>query len=240
MQINDQVEADRWVGVALDSQIQSASSHPVILNGRELALWRGESGPARVWDDRCPHRGMRLSFGFVRGNTLRCLYHGWTYGENGHCEAIPAHPDLAPPKTICASTHGTAAKYGIIWVNLSATRAAHVPDLPNQPGWLPVRSVHLRASAPQVLDGIAEFDYGEPARTSMPAQNACVVVLGSDTQLFFALQPIGLDKTGLHVVVNESGEPQIPRRQRLARQVARLRDTIEAGGGGVWPSPRTL
>ena len=71
---------------------------------------RSSSGATRpalphVWEDRCPHRGMRLSMGFVRSDRIACLYHGWQYGTDGHCLYIPAHPrdpgaaddrDLAP------------------------------------------------------------------------------------------------------------------------------------------------
>ncbi|GIS36806.1 MAG: hypothetical protein Ct9H90mP8_2260 [Pseudomonadota bacterium] len=28
-------------------------------------------------DNRCPHRGTRLSLGFFSGKQLACLYHGW-------------------------------------------------------------------------------------------------------------------------------------------------------------------
>ena len=73
---------------------------------------------------------MRLSFGFVRQGRLRCLYHGWGYGEDGQCAVIPAHPDLTPPKTICARAYGAEAKYGIIWANLSDARAAPPPTPP--------------------------------------------------------------------------------------------------------------
>ncbi len=227
----DEIEAkprDRWVGVGLVDRIEPASSHPIIVEGRELALWRGESGSPGVWDDRCPHRGMRLSLGFVRGDTLRCLYHGWAYGENGRCVAIPAHPDLTPPKTICASVHGVAEKYGIIWANLSPTRTAPLPVLPTEAGWHPVRSLSINRPMADIFDGIAAFDYGERASVTTRADNICVLAVGSDTQLLFAIQPVDPVRTGLHVAVAQGNAPSIPRRQLLARQMARLRGAIEA------------
>ena len=62
--------------------------------GPEVAIWRDGSGAVHVWQDRCPHRGMRLSFGFVRGDELSCLYHGWRYGADG---AVPLHPRASRP-----------------------------------------------------------------------------------------------------------------------------------------------
>ena len=70
----------------------------------EIVLWRDEAGASHAWEDRCPHRGMRLSFGFVRGNHIACLYHGWQYDTAGQCRYIPAHPNLEVPDTIKVAT----------------------------------------------------------------------------------------------------------------------------------------
>ena len=222
-------DVDQWVGVGLECQIHPESSHPVIVNGRELALWRGRDGPAMVWDDRCPHRGMRLSFGLVRDNALRCLYHGWGYGGDGQvlCVTIPAQPGFTPPKTICAATHGAATKFGIIWTNLSSARTQPMPGLPVETNWLPIRSLYLRCAAEQIIEGVRAFDFGEPASVETPADNICIVSLGSHTHLLFAIQPIDPGKTGLHIVVSAGDEPPADRRTRLARQMEQLRNAIE-------------
>jgi Rieske [2Fe-2S] domain len=36
-----------------------------------VVVWRGQDGKVHAWEDWCPHRGMRLSFGFARGKSLR-------------------------------------------------------------------------------------------------------------------------------------------------------------------------
>ena len=61
--------------IALCDSIQPGGVHPIQLQDVELVLWRDYAGQAHVWHDRCPHRGMRLSFGFVKENRLTCLYH---------------------------------------------------------------------------------------------------------------------------------------------------------------------
>ena len=45
----------------------------------DIAVWRSVSGVISAWHNRCPHRGMRLSHGFVRGESLACAYHGWHF-----------------------------------------------------------------------------------------------------------------------------------------------------------------
>ena len=80
-----------WIPIALSRDVPVGVTRAVIVDTREVMIWRGEDGVAQVWEDRCPHRGMRLSLGFVRGNALNCLYHGWQYGAGANCLRIPAH-----------------------------------------------------------------------------------------------------------------------------------------------------
>ena len=105
-----------WYPVALSSGIEPGTSNGTRLFGREIVVWRDSGGVAHVWDDRCPHRGMRLSLGFVRDNQIACLYHGWRYDAAGQCRHIPAHPQLTPPETIRVPVLASAERMGMIWV----------------------------------------------------------------------------------------------------------------------------
>ncbi|BBE73235.1 Rieske 2Fe-2S domain-containing protein [Oharaeibacter diazotrophicus] len=123
--------ADGWYPVTLSRDLPAGMPMPVVLAGREIVVWRGEGGAVRAWVDRCPHRGMRLSLGFVRGDTLSCLYHGWRYrGADAGCELIPAHPDLDPPKTIAAEPYAAAEAGGVVFVRAGETGDEPVPDAP--------------------------------------------------------------------------------------------------------------
>ncbi len=106
----------RWTPLVLAADVPPDTPVPVRVGERELVVWRGDDGAARVWADRCPHRGMRLSFGFVRANSLTCLYHGWRYGGDGACQAIPAHPDLDPPASLRTETLEAAERAGLVWL----------------------------------------------------------------------------------------------------------------------------
>lgn len=33
-----------------------------------------------AYEDRCPHRNVPLSNGFIKNNKLNCGYHGWQFG----------------------------------------------------------------------------------------------------------------------------------------------------------------
>jgi nitrite reductase/ring-hydroxylating ferredoxin subunit len=150
-----------WVPIALSRDIPKGATRAVILDGRELVAWRGDAGTVQVWEDRCPHRGMRLSYGFVRGDRLNCLYHGWEYGAGASCHRIPAHPGLDVPPTIRANAYAATETGGMVLVNLGA------PDPPPAMlAGLPVASLAIEADIgdvlaacePRPLSGVQAFE----------------------------------------------------------------------------------
>jgi phenylpropionate dioxygenase-like ring-hydroxylating dioxygenase large terminal subunit len=58
--------------------------------GENLVLWRGEDGAVHALEDRCPHRGARLSLGWNLGERLACWYHGVEVRGDGVVAAVPA------------------------------------------------------------------------------------------------------------------------------------------------------
>ncbi|NKC14161.1 MAG: Rieske 2Fe-2S domain-containing protein [Gammaproteobacteria bacterium] len=111
-----------WQPIALSAELGPGAIAPNTLvdaNGqtREVVLWRDLDAVAHLWDDRCPHRGMRLSYGFVRNGNLTCLYHGFQYGADGQCRYIPAHPRMEPPATLCTTALALAESGGLLWAN---------------------------------------------------------------------------------------------------------------------------
>ncbi|MDY6938429.1 MAG: aromatic ring-hydroxylating dioxygenase subunit alpha [Cyanobacteriota bacterium] len=112
-----------WHAVASLEHFPENAVRAFSLLGRNLVLWR-QGDRLMAWDDRCPHRGAKLSGGRVEGETLICPYHGLTYDFSGQCVAVPGHPGLTAPPQMCASTYLTRERYGLFWVNLSQDAAA--------------------------------------------------------------------------------------------------------------------
>jgi nitrite reductase/ring-hydroxylating ferredoxin subunit len=181
-----------WVPVALSSSIEAGTSAGAVVDGSELVVWRDNSGNAHVWEDRCPHRGMRLSFGFVRGDHIACLYHGWQYDSSGQCRHIPAHPGLEVPQTIKVPTYSSQEKYGIIW----ATTAANValPEIGAASEATPVRSLYIDRPA----EDVGEFLSSEGL--SDHGGNIGILSVEGDT-LLVSVQAIGQTKTAIHIVI---------------------------------------
>lgn len=146
-----------WVSVGLSRDLGAGQAMAAVTEWAELAVWRAESGRVSAWADRCPHRGMRLSHGFVRGETLACIYHGWVYGGTGACARIPAHPDLVVPAAIRAETFAVVEADGVIWVAKDALGTP--PDLA---GWSGLRSMPFDCSGERLIAALPEVQMLAP------------------------------------------------------------------------------
>lgn len=180
-----------WVPVGLSSSIEPGTSAGATIEGSEIVVWRDNSGNAHAWEDRCPHRGMRLSFGFVRGDHIACLYHGWQYDTSGQCRYIPAHPTLDVPQTIKVPIYRVEEKYGIIWTTTAEDAA--IPDA-DATEITPVRSLYVDRP---IDDVVAAFTAA--GMTSLGI-NAGKFVNGDDV-VFVAFQATTEARTAAHIVL---------------------------------------
>jgi 3-ketosteroid 9alpha-monooxygenase subunit A len=79
-----------WIQIGWSHEVKRGQVKPVRCLGRELVMFRGEDGKARVLDAYCPHLGAHLGVGgSVVGDELRCPFHGWQFGGDGACTKIP-------------------------------------------------------------------------------------------------------------------------------------------------------
>jgi nitrite reductase/ring-hydroxylating ferredoxin subunit len=101
---------DAWWPVASGDEV-SNEPRAYRLGDRELCLYRDATDTVRAVDDRCPHRRMPLSMGWVTSEGwLQCPYHGWCFdGSTGRCAAIPnLHADEKVSPSIRVSVFATA------------------------------------------------------------------------------------------------------------------------------------
>ena len=110
----------RWFPVCRSGDAVPRHVVHTALLGQELAVWRADDGTVNAWENRCPHRGVRLSIGTNLGHALKCRYHGWTY-ESGsaRCIAIPCHPRLTPAAAIRVRAYPCMERRGHVWVRLA-------------------------------------------------------------------------------------------------------------------------
>ncbi|BCH56454.1 Rieske 2Fe-2S domain-containing protein [Agrobacterium vitis] len=215
-----------WVPVALSSSIEPGTSAGAVVDGAEIVVWRDAKGAAHVWEDRCPHRGMRMSFGFVRGDHIACLYHGWSYDTAGQCTHIPAHPDLEVPKTIRVTTYAAEERDGVIWAALADR--ADVASIPDLGVGLSVRSLYADCTLQQAMNVLKEAQLPTkkgilPAHFEVIAANAWRLEAG-DLRVAVAVQVISAGRLALHLVT-DAGSAAL--RPALARWAEALRLTLE-------------
>jgi phenylpropionate dioxygenase-like ring-hydroxylating dioxygenase large terminal subunit len=98
-----------------------------------LVLFRS-GGQAVALLDRCAHRNVPLSLGFVEGERLVCGYHGWAFDGAGACREVPALCGDAEGKARRVPRFATVEQDGFVWVYMR-------PDA--EPERAPFRFPHL-------------------------------------------------------------------------------------------------
>lgn len=199
-----------WLPVALSVDLPAGTAMPVATMSGALALWRSEAGRLSAFADRCPHRGMRLSHGFVRGEALSCIYHGWRYGASGACLKIPAHPGLTPPPAIRAEACAVEEADGLIWVadgapEGHALRLTGLVPLRSMTAHAPLRAVAAQGSPTEVA-GLYRIDGRGPRFAVLLAEQPEV-------------------RTLIHVLVAEGAAPA--ERIAISRAAEALRRSVE-------------
>lgn len=84
--------------------------------GEDLVLWRDGQGVAHAFVDRCPHRGAKLSMGSVRAGAVVCGYHGFEFGPDGRCLAVPVEgAESALATRLRVAGYPAEERWGLVW-----------------------------------------------------------------------------------------------------------------------------
>ncbi|WP_228126689.1 aromatic ring-hydroxylating dioxygenase subunit alpha [Candidatus Viadribacter manganicus] len=86
-----------WQPVGRSEELQPGYAKTVRVMGEDLTLYRGETGKAFLVGGYCPHRLTLLANGWVQGDEIRCMYHGWKFDGDGQCTERPAERDTKQP-----------------------------------------------------------------------------------------------------------------------------------------------
>jgi phenylpropionate dioxygenase-like ring-hydroxylating dioxygenase large terminal subunit len=136
----------RWYAVASSHDLPYRHVYQTRLGGRALAIWRDRAGAVNVWDDRCPHRGVRFSIGNVLGDELRCQYHAWRFASgSGACRLIPSQPMARPDAAVRATVWPVREQAGLVWTGLTPEGDPRL----SAPG-APIRAMPINRSAAAV------------------------------------------------------------------------------------------
>jgi phenylpropionate dioxygenase-like ring-hydroxylating dioxygenase large terminal subunit len=165
-----------WTAIAAEHDLPHGHVYRTVLAGHELAVWRAEDGAVQVWEDRCPHRGVRLSLGEVVGSELRCQYHAWRFGQNGACTYIPAQPAMKVPGTIRAKAWPVALSGGLVWSGIDSTG-----EPPVLPAGAVVRALPIKRSAEALAEAVALAALDDLVLTLQPLDAGTTMLRGVAT-----------------------------------------------------------
>jgi phenylpropionate dioxygenase-like ring-hydroxylating dioxygenase large terminal subunit len=92
----------------------------VRLLGRDIVLYR-DNGKLFALEDRCPHRGVKLSAGkceYAGTGSITCPYHGWTFdGATGQLlAALMEGPDSPLTRKVSVRSYPVREFAGLIWI----------------------------------------------------------------------------------------------------------------------------
>lgn len=124
---------DQWYPVLASWEV---GSNPVGITrlGENIVVWRDDKGQVHALEDRCPHRGARLSLGWNLGNRIACWYHGVEVRHDGVVEDVPAVHDCPLKGSDCVKTYQVQELNGaiFIWFGIDANEAPAELVLPDQ------------------------------------------------------------------------------------------------------------
>jgi vanillate O-demethylase monooxygenase subunit len=109
--------------------------------GEDLVFYRTLAGAVVVLRDRCPHRLAPLSMGELVEDELQCRYHGFRFGADGKCKAVPGE-DFVPP-TLCVDTFPAVERHALLWVWMGEAKKADAGAIPEWPWMEKPDFVHL-------------------------------------------------------------------------------------------------
>jgi 5,5'-dehydrodivanillate O-demethylase len=119
-----------WHPVYRAEELAPGRAKPVRIMGEDFTLYRGTGGMPHVVAFRCAHRGTQLSAGWVEGDCIRCMYHGWLYDSTGQCVEQPAEEESFAKK-IRIRSYPTAEYLGLIFAYLGDGKAPPFPRYPH-------------------------------------------------------------------------------------------------------------
>jgi ferredoxin-NADP reductase/nitrite reductase/ring-hydroxylating ferredoxin subunit len=199
----------QWHPIAASTDLVPRHVYHAQLTGRELAVWRADDGHVNVWENRCLHRGVRLSIGINDGRELVCQYHGWRYANRtAGCTYIPAHPADAPARTICNNQYPVIEKDGLIWSS-EADDQPEAPEIDYRAGEkLVLRAIPINATAELVLTELirrTENDGDSKDRViEQGSFSLSILLVGNDThlQINYFIQPVDSNRVTVRAVLS--------------------------------------
>ena len=158
------IPRDQWYVAAYSGEIGQALFSRTIC-GEPILFWRTRGGQVTAMPDRCVHRRFPLSQAPSRlvDDQVVCGYHGFTYGSDGKCVAVPGQTRI--PRTARLRTYPLVEQDSLVWVFIGdpeladASRITRAPYL-DSPDHTTVRGMEpLPARFELLVDNLLDLSH---------------------------------------------------------------------------------
>ena len=185
-----------WYMGGWDHEVMDGKLLERRLLNQPVVFYRGESGQIVALDNRCCHRGAKLSQGRIEGDCVRCMYHGLKFDPTGKCVQIPGQ-DRIPPQ-LGVKSYPLVEKQHIMWIWMGDPALADpekILDIPylEDPKWKGIPAyLHYDSNYLLIMDNLSDFNHLAFVHTN---------TLGGSEEYAYVTKPVSIDRlpNGFHV-----------------------------------------
>ncbi|EJL02671.1 vanillate monooxygenase family protein [Pseudomonas fluorescens Q2-87] len=155
-----------WYAAAWGSEVKVGALFQRTLLNEPVVFFRDSHGAAQAIADRCPHRFAPLGMGVLKGDAVRCPYHGLEFDGSGSCVHYP-HGDGAIPRAAKVKAYPLVERYSLLWIwmgDMSLADATLIPDFSCMDGdhwYVGKRYLHAKANYVLETDNIMDLSHIE-------------------------------------------------------------------------------
>ncbi|MEU7856123.1 aromatic ring-hydroxylating dioxygenase subunit alpha [Nonomuraea sp. NPDC049141] len=123
------IPRDQWYVAAYGREIGREPFGRTVC-GEPILFWRTRAGAVTAMSDRCVHRRFPLSQAPSRvvDDQVVCGYHGFTYGADGVCVAVPGQTRV--PRTARLTGYPVVEQDSFVWVWIGDPAKADAASIP--------------------------------------------------------------------------------------------------------------
>jgi phenylpropionate dioxygenase-like ring-hydroxylating dioxygenase large terminal subunit len=150
-----------WYVAAWDHELIDGRLLARTILEKPVLLYRGDSGRVVALDNRCCHRGAKLSNGRREGDDIRCMYHGLKFDPGGRCIQIPGQENI--PKGLGVRSYPVVERQTLIWIWMGDPERADpakIIDIPylTDPAWRGKQGyMNYKANYLLIVDNLSDF-----------------------------------------------------------------------------------
>ena len=198
-----------WYVAAWDHELIDGKLLARTILDKPVLLYKGESGRVVALDNRCCHRGAKLSNGRMEGDDVRCMYHGLKFDPSGKCIQIPGQDNI-PPK-LGVRSYPVVERQHLIWIWMGEAAKADPSKILDftylrDPAWRGKPDyMHYDANYLLIVDNLSDFAHLAFVHTK---------TLGGSEEYAFKSKPTAIERLRRRLprraLAHGCGRPAVP------------------------------